>query len=302
MSGKRYGAGILLLIFGCSPEPGPDPAPKDLVNGMVRIPAGPFWRGCDPVAVADWSDGLGGCEEVPEDQIALDVPMLEIQLSEYWIDQYEATLGEYLACFNAGVCPGIGTVVPPNVPEDDKHKLPINGLNWYDAETYCAWRGKRLPTEAEWEKGGRGTDQRQLPWGDDFFTCDLANMLLGDVDASCDEPKQLLPVDAYPTDASPYGVIGMAGSVQEWVADWKGLLYYETGPTTDPTGPETAEADRPYKILRGSYYGSGPPGFRISLRRWGDPEDRLQRAGVRCASTTIPSELNDPLAGLTFGE
>jgi formylglycine-generating enzyme required for sulfatase activity len=287
---KTNSAAVLVgVLVGCSSQP-MQQAPQ--VDGMVHIPAGEFWRGCDPVAVEAWG---GKCEDDPEAEIALDVPMRSIDLSEYWIDKYEATLGEYLACYDAGVCPGIGTVVPENIPEEDRDRLPINGLSWFEAETYCAWRGKRLPTEAEWEKAARGTDQRQLPWGDDRFTCELANLRAGEFDSSCDEPLQVLPVDAYPTDASPYGVIGMAGNVQEWVADWKGQLYYSTGPTTDPTGPAEAEAEFPLKILRGGYYDAGPPTVRVSLRRWSDPEDHLLgRSGVRCASS-VP-ELDDPLA------
>jgi formylglycine-generating enzyme required for sulfatase activity len=86
----------------------------------------------------------------------------------------------------------------------------------------------------------------------------------------------------------------MAGNVQEWVADWKGKLYYSTGPATDPTGPAEAESDNPYKILRGGYYDTAPPGSRLTLRRWAAPEDHLLgRSGVRCASSV--AEFEDPL-------
>ncbi len=294
---KHFVLNAFALLAACSPSQPSDEGPMDLVDGMVRIPAGEFWRGCDPDAVAAWSGGQGICDDDPNGDIALDVPFAQIMLSEYWIDQYEATLGEYLACHDAGICPGIGTVVPENIPEADRNRLPINGLNWYEAETYCAWRGKRLPTEAEWEKAARGTDQRQLPWGDDYFTCGVANLTLGGPGDTCPESGQVLPVDAHPGDRSPNGVIGMAGNVQEWVADWKGQLYYSTGPTTDPTGPAEAEPERPYKILRGGYYDSGPPTVRVSLRRWSDPQDHLLgRVGVRCASSAPPTELQDPLA------
>ncbi len=176
--------------------------------------------------------------------------------------------------------------------EADRNRLPINGLNWFEAETYCAWRGKRLPTEAEWEKAARDTDQRKLPWGDDYFTCGVANLRLGESDEACDEPRQVLAVDAYPGDRSPYGVIGMAGNVQEWVADWKGQLYYSTGPTTDPAGPAEAEAEYPMKILRGGHHDTGPPEFNITRRRWAEPEEHLLgRVGVRCASSVPPTEL-----------
>lgn len=107
-------AAVMSLLVGCSSPS--DPSPQ--VDGMVHIPAGEFWRGCDPVAVEKWSGGAGECEDDPDGDIALDVPMRSILLSEYWIDKYEATLGEYLACYDAGVCPGIGTVVPENIPEE----------------------------------------------------------------------------------------------------------------------------------------------------------------------------------------
>lgn len=277
------------MLLGCSTPPAAEP---DMLAGMVRIPEGAFWRGCEPVTVEAWG---GGCEDDPDGDIALDVPMREIQLSEYWIDQYEATIGEYVACFDAGVCPGIGTVAPPNIA--DRDRLPINGVSWFDAQTYCEWRGKRLPTEAEWEKAARGTDQRQLPWGDDYSQCDIANLHLGEFDATCDEPKQVLPVDAYPSDRSPYGVIGMGGNVQEWVSDWKGKLYYADSPSVDPTGPAQAEPMFPLKILRGGYYDSISRSARVSRRRWLEPETRvLGRVGVRCASSVSPDQIEDPLA------
>ena len=279
-----------VLLCCCTSNPAPEVPPNKL-EGMVRVPEGNFWRGCDVAVVEAWG---GGCDDNPDGDIALDVPFAQVHLSEFWIDQYEATTTEYLACRDAGACADNVLSFPRNVAEEDQGELPISDLNWYEADAYCKWRGKRLPTEAEWEKAARGTDQRQLPWGDDYLTCGTANLILGEFDDSCDEPRHALPVHAHPADRSPYGAIGMAGNIQEWVADWKGKFYYSTGPMNDPTGPADAEAERPYKILRGGYYDSGPTTVRVSQRRWALPEKHLDRAGVRCASSVSPPAIDDP--------
>ena len=161
--------------------------------GMVRVPAGPFTRGCDvkrhPMCA-------------PEE-----TPAVSVQVPRFWLDRTEVTRGSYLACVEAGVC-ALVVELQPGVPADH----PMTGLTFAEARAYCQFLGKRLPTEVEWEKAARGTDGRRYPWGDDAPTCDRARY----------DQCQIagLPVGSFPDSRSPYGALDMAGSAAEWVDGW----------------------------------------------------------------------------------
>jgi formylglycine-generating enzyme required for sulfatase activity len=274
---------------------------SEVIRGMANVPAGAFGRGCIPEQV-ETRDILGGtqtCKAMRWDYVLLDVPHRELTLSEFWIDQYEATREEWGACAQAGFCEVTSLFTEPS-PEYPRH--PASYLTWHEAKGYCEWRGKRLPTEAEWEKAARGTDDRIFPWGNEDPACDTANILFTKyTDVSTTEEGELCnsrtqePVDAHPLDRSPYGVIGMQGNVQEWTADWADNDYYEEAPAVDPPGPAEASAgSRDYRIIRGAYYGAVSA---FTFRRlWFDPTDAHTRIGVRCASSVHPETLDDPLA------
>lgn len=251
--------------------------------GMMRVPAGRFWRGCN--------EQSGPCEDDPAAFLALNVPYQALELSEFWIDRYEVTVEEYEACGAAGACTAPGGVAWSDVRPPDVPRLPVTGVSWEQAAAYCAWRGKRLPTEAEWEKAARGTDGRRYPWGDEHPACDQTHLLLGE---PCEQIRHVLPVDARPGDLSPYGVVGMMGNVQEWVQDWRSARYYAECPVVDPPGPESADSGSDYKIVRGGYWDSstreGNTRTSVALRRWGKFHRGYEgRIGFRCASSQPPA-------------
>jgi iron(II)-dependent oxidoreductase len=197
-------------------------------NSMAFIEAGAFLMGND--------DGA-------DDQ----KPAHEVYLDSYWIDTFEVTNKEYQVFIEeTGHTPPTNWKDGQYVPGREHH--PVIGITWYDAKQFCEWNGaKRLPTEAEWEKAARGTDGRVWPWSGGWID-GSANTLEAKVGSTT-------PVGTYPKDKSPYGVMDMAGNVQEWVDDWYQEDYYSRAVSQNPLGPisETNKA----KVVRGGAYWLG---------------------------------------------
>jgi formylglycine-generating enzyme required for sulfatase activity len=236
-----------------------DAAPVDanVTQGMIMIPAGLFERGCN----ASKEDCTNKTDEVP---------FLEITLSTYWIDTTEVTQAAYRDCVTAAKC----TAPIKNYDPTGHATYPVSNVTWQQASSYCAWAGKRLPTEAEWEKAARGTDGRVYPWGNLTPTCQQAFWLDcpgGDAGS--------VPVGTHPSGASPYGVQDLAGNALEWVSDWYDNSYYDVSPSTDPHGPSSGV----YKVSRGGAWAYGAGYLRTSDRYSVMPTTAVDQQGFRCA-------------------
>ncbi len=237
---------------------------KKIVGGdgqtMVFIPAGIF-----PMGAGEEGD----FDEQPERIVFLDA---------YYIDQYEVSNKSYQR---------FATMLKrkmPDIPvfEDDISLLkgenqPVVGATWVDAFAYCKWAGKRLPTEAEWEKAARGMDERKWPWGS-VFNQKLANGR-GEVDGF----KYTSPIGSFEHGRSFYGLYDMAGNVSEWVADWYDQFYYKKAPLQNPKGPEKPDINK-VLVYRGGSYVSNGHDMRVSKRFGGaHPERGESTVGFRCA-------------------
>lgn len=225
---------------------------------MVRIPAGEFIMG-------------------DEDHYDME-PVRRVYLSEYWIDKYEVTFAQYYDFMDqtGQKNPRLAGYLSDSVTEDLHFFVqplhPIVGIDWEQAYQYCVWKGKRLPTEAEWEKAAKGTQERIWPWGDEERS-EFAN-LVGD-----DGVRYTASVDGFQTDVSPYGVYGMAGNVMEWTADWYDQDSYRKGPPRDPKGVNYGI----HKVIRGASWNDSIKRAGVSIRFKMYPTYEDVTIGFRCA-------------------
>lgn len=200
-------------------------------------------------------------------------PRREVFLDAYYIDTYEVTVGRY-AKFLAAT----GNAHPPEGWPDDPAKaanLPVVGVDWNDANAYCKWAGRRLPTENEWEKAARGGDERRYPWGDGEPNATLAASMKTAEDAYA---GGLDAVGSHPNGASKAGVNDLAGNASEWTADW----YAERFPSADlrnPKGPESGDK----RVIRGGGWQDAGDRLLVTRRSYASPDTRAPDIGFRCA-------------------
>jgi len=214
----------------------------------MRIPAGAFTMGAD--ADADHS------------------PAHTVYLEEFWIMQTEVTNTQYARCVEADVCTALYNERWSDPALADH---PVTGVSWNQANAYAEWVGGRLPTEAEWEKAARGTDERMYPWGNQSPGDQHANFNFMTADT--------MPVGSYLAGASPYGVLDMAGNVEEWVADWYANDYYAASPERTPLGPENGFL----RVLRGGSFFHNPMQVRVFTRAKALPDSKFDSVGFRVA-------------------
>lgn len=183
-----------------------------------------------------------------------------------------------------------GRNVPPTWDDQAAQSLsdhPAVGMSWSAAAAYCKWAGRRLPTEAEWEKAARGTDGRRYPWGHMQPFVDIANYNRG---IWVSESITLVPVNSglegmsvrhglKEGGKSPYGLFHMAGNAAEWVADWYDREFYLKSPDKNPTGPATGEK----RVIRGGSWADLPTALRVTARFSAEPEFEDRTIGFRCA-------------------
>jgi formylglycine-generating enzyme required for sulfatase activity len=234
-------------------------------DGMVSVfvPAGEFMMG------AGSNDSKAENDEKPQHKVMLDA---------FWIDRTEVTNAMYALCVQARVCRSpLDTSSATrgfyfgNAKYDN---FPVIYVRWVDAQAYCGWSGRRLPTEAEWEKAARGIDQRIYPWGNELPKDKITSLL-----NSGERTGDTTAVGSYPQGVSFYGALDMAGNVLEWAADW--FAAYNTGDLVNPLGPSSGGAH----VVRGGSWWTIDELARTTNRAGLTPGENYDDLGFRCAAS-----------------
>lgn len=290
-------------------------SPKDGMD-MVYIPAGEFLMGSTENEVkrlrnecldGDFEFDDSFCTERGADEF----PQHVVYLDAFWIDQTEVTHAMFVEFLN-----GVGDfkeeetdqlffLFPRDIPpshyiffsdyngmfnvQPGYENYPISGVFWAGANAYCQWAGRRLPTEAEWEKASRGIEGQPYPWGYEDPTCILANY------GGCngDYPDlSSLPVGSLPDGSSPYGVMNMAANTSEWVADYYDQTYFWYSTNYNPQGPEIGDEH----VIKGGSFIDTPMTLRSAYRWVLDyyPPHVLIPIGFRCAQSFSPAQIHEP--------
>lgn len=261
-----------------------------------RVPAGPYVRGDN--AIPDAS------------------PARTITMSAFCLDVYEVTNAAYAAFLLARAEAGSSNaddegrplydlyddddLVPQRINPDwtvsagyEDH--PVVEVYPWATEAYCASIGKVVPTEAQWEKAARGTDERRYPWGDEDPTCALGNLRPGHEGVGPEGEgtppciDDTVPIGSYPDAPGPYGHLDLGGNAAEWVRDWYRDDYYSSSSDTDPQGPDSSWSDRfptgaaEARVSRGGGFAAGIDALQVSYRYLEHADGASNGLGFRCA-------------------
>jgi formylglycine-generating enzyme required for sulfatase activity len=245
---------VLVTLLWLAAHPAIAAPPDD----MVLVPAGEFT--------------MGSPEGDPDEK-----PAHKVLINAFFMDKYEVTVKQYAAFLQESG--GDRPAEWKTMNKTANQNRPVMGVDWADAARYCKWAGKRLPTEAEWEKAARGTDGRLYPWGNDPPTPIHANY----GKKEWNNHEALVPVGTLEAGKSPYGIYDMAGNVWEWVSDWYDNDYYKQSPSDSPTGPPTGG----FKVIRGGSWNTSARNLRAADRYFDPPSFRSQYVpGFRCAKNS----------------
>jgi len=235
--------------------------PADAPDGMVAVPGGRFRMGCD--------DALDGpCAEAER-------PSRLVDVGPFFLDRTEVTVAAYRRCVAAEACTPAVAGDECNWGEPDRDDFPINCVTWHQAAACCRWAGRRLPTEAEWERAARGDDGRPFPWGDaapdagGVFRANWGEGLARHLWAR-DHWEFDAPVGRFPAGAGPYGTLDQAGNVAEWTAD----------AFADPAGTGAA----PERVVRGGSFREYARRMKTFARDWHGAGRFYSHVGFRCAA------------------
>ncbi len=310
---------VVSIVVGMLLGIGIASASSEAIGDMVLVPAGKFIMGSDKGDVENMGVEYGNVKPLYLDEH----PQHTVDLSDFYIDLYEVTYGQYAQyVIDTGITPPVqwvenGYLLALRRAEIDKlpldvlsklaskafhldidtrsmskealmaaiderltymDRLPVNYVTWGEADQFCRWAGKRLPSEAEWEKSARGPNGREFPWGDVWKA--------GMSDTEAEQwDDGIAPVDAYKSDRSEYGVYDLTGNVSEWVADW-----YQAYPGSDYKSNDFGEK---LKVVKGAGWGGNGHYtlhlFERSAYRGAFPGEGVYAdVGFRCAADQLP--------------
>jgi serine/threonine-protein kinase len=223
-------------------------------DGMLRLPGGKFTMGSNDF-------------NAPRNE----KPSRPMSVGPFWIDRTEVTVTQYKGCVERGACRRPVKTSASCTYDLGDPELPVSCVHWSDADAYCRWAGKRLPSEAEWEFAARGTLNVRYPWGG-ALTCQNAVTLMSDRDAGKGCAFRPMRVGSHPSGASMYGVLDLAGNVEEWTADWY----------TESMGRGPAPRAGSSHVLRGGGWQSPPSSAKTTSRNWGSAVEAGPNVGFRC--------------------
>jgi formylglycine-generating enzyme required for sulfatase activity len=229
--------------------------PTIVKDGMVRIPGGHFTMGSSEKGAP-----------------ANERPARSVVVPPFWIDKTEVTVGAYKACVDRGACTRPSRTSAHCTYDAGDPQLPVNCISWSMANAFCMAAGKRLAREVEWEYAARGPTPVKYPWGGQGTSCGMAATLSREGAFRPCSGKLPARAGAHVAGASPFGVLDMAGNVEEWTADW----YAES---VSEASPRAGSAH----VLRGGGWLSSPAAARTTTRNWGSVRESGPNVGFRCA-------------------